>query len=397
MSGKVCAFAWPPKIQLPVQGLHNSSYSTIALYLYLSLIMGETKLCKYRLRHNNIKLSLEVASTLTIRPIRHPRTGEHFLINSWLTFRAIALAIITAFDPRDLQHPVRHGATTYALGRVTTFWGGVFSAYTLCLRKIFLSALQVYVRPDKLARSHGAFGCLCGIILSPFYVVGYFLKAFVIFIDRYGTGVANGCFKQDKLFVCDPSVQARVYSTSAEIDDILQFTRPGDQRVSDIARAMQLALAANEVFKKCKPCFPPEHWHWRVVKEEKLKDVVGTIACQSILGLSNSEFATLNLRLDRCDLKDISFSRFCLYIAEAVQARFVKVDQDIDDSLQKLTVQNEFDVNVPLGDQENDSDQEGGVVRQLFRSGSLGRKVVRRISLRPSFGYSGEHEGKQSK
>jgi hypothetical protein len=362
--------------------------------------MGETKLCKYRLRHNNVKLSLEVASTLTVRPIMHPTSGEHFMINMWLSVRAMALAIITAFDPRDLQHPVRHGAATYALGRITTFGGGVFSAFSLCMRKLFQSVLQLYVRPDKFARSHGAFGCLCGILLVPFYAVGYILKAFVIFVDRFGTGVANGCFRQDKLFVCDPSVQARVYSTSSEIDDILQFTRPVEKRVFDIARALQLALAGNELFKKCKPCFPPEHWHWQVVKVGELKDVVGTVAGQSKLGLSDAEFATLNLRLDRCDLKDISFSRLCLYLAEAVQARFVKVDQDIGYSPQKLSRENEFGVQVRLGgqdDHDSDSDEGGGITCRLLRSGSMGRKIVRRISLRPSFRLQGQLEDRQGK
>jgi hypothetical protein len=66
------------------------------------------------------------------------------------------------------------------------------------------------------------------------------------------------------------------------------------------------------------------------------------VADQSNLELSDAEFSTLNLRLDRCDLKDISFSRF----AEAVQARFLKVDQDIGYSPQKLSRENEFGVRV---------------------------------------------------
>lgn len=361
--------------------------------------MGETKLCKYRLRHNNVKLSLEVASTLTIRPIRRPQSGEHFLINTWLSIRGVALAVITAFDQRDLQHPVRHGATTYALGRVTTCWGGLWSAWTLCFRKIIQSVFQLYVRPDMLARSHGAFGCLCGLILFPFYLVGYILKAFVIHVDRLGTGVANGCFNQDKLFVCDPSVQARVYSTSAEIDDILQFTRPGEKRVFDIDRAMHLALAANKLFKECDPCFPEGHWHWKVTKTKKLKEVVGRVSGQSNLCLSDTEYATLLRRFDQCDLEDISFSRFCLYIAEAVHARFAKVDLDTEDALQRIVTTedpySELLVDVPMGGEDgddDDSDNEHGITSQFFRSGSFRRKIVRRISLRTSLRNFGTHE-----
>jgi hypothetical protein len=118
MSGKAL------KIYLPTKRLPNSQYSTVALYL--SLNVGETKLCKCRLRHNDVKLSLEVASTLTGRPIRHPTSEEHFMINTWLSVPAMALAVITAFDPRGLHDPVRHGAATYALDRVTTSGGGVF-------------------------------------------------------------------------------------------------------------------------------------------------------------------------------------------------------------------------------------------------------------------------------
>jgi hypothetical protein len=34
------------------------------------------------------------------------------------------------------------------------------------------------------------------------------------------------------------------------VDAILQFTRPDEKRVFDIARDVQLALAGNELFKK---------------------------------------------------------------------------------------------------------------------------------------------------
>jgi hypothetical protein len=366
-----------------------ADHSNFSLF---SLIMGETKLCKYRLRHNNVKLSLEVASTLTVRPIRRPQNGEHFIINTYLSTRGMILALITAFDQRDLQHPVRHGATTYALGRVTTFHGGFLSAWTLCFRKIFQSIFQLYVRPDMLARSNGAFGCLCGLVLFPFYLVGYVLKALVVFVDRLSTGIANGCCHKDILFVFDPSVQARVYSTSAEIDDILQFTRPGEKRVFDIDRAMQLALAANKMFKECDPCFPKEHWHWQVVKTEKLKEVLKRISGQSNLRLSDSEYATLRHRMERCDLEVISFSRFCLFIAEAVQARFAKVElAEVEDSLEKMTRENDqyshFFTAIPIGSEENDddsSDGEGGIASHFFRSGSFRRNIGHRMSLRTS-------------
>jgi hypothetical protein len=348
--------------------------------------MGETKLCKYRLRHNYVKLSLEVASTLTVRPIRLPKSGQHFLFNTWLSFRAVLLAVITAFNQRDLQHPVRLGHTTYALGRVTTVWGGIFASFTLCFRKIVQSVLQLYVRPDMLARSHGAFGCLFGLLLFPFYLVGYVLKGFVVYADRLATGIANGCFHKDLLYVFDPSVQAKVYSTTSEIDDILQFERPSEKRVFDIKRAMQIAIPANQIFKECQPCFPPEHWHWEEVEMKKLKEMLRNLSGQTTLGLSDSEYDTLTSRLDNCNLEAISFSRFCLYIAEAVKARFVKVAPRLMPETEKIH-DNEFgNIDVPMGgnDDDDDSDDEG-VISRIFTARRLSHSsesLNRRLSLR---------------
>lgn len=364
----------------------------ILLLWVRSLIMGESKLCKYRLRHNNVKLSLEVASTLTVISIRRPHSGQHFLINTWLSVTGLVSAIILAFDQRDLQHPVRHGSTTYALGRVTTFWGGLSSAWFLCIRKLCQSVFQLYVRPDTLARSHGAFGCLCGLVLFPFYLIGYVLKSFVIWLDRFSTGVANGCFHQDMLFVFDPSVQARVYSSSAELDDILKFERPGEKRVCDIDRAMELALAANKIFKECHPCFPPDHWHWKVAETKKLKEIVNSVTSQSALGLSDSEYATLKQRMDACNLEKISFSRFCLFIADAVQARFSKVDIDVENSSRLMSYANNYGHLLVdgsfVGENENDHEVEFSSI-PFMPSDSLRRSIVRRMSL-PTFRIGGK-------
>jgi UDP:flavonoid glycosyltransferase YjiC (YdhE family) len=358
----------------------------------VSLIMGETKLSKYRLRHNHVKLSLEVASTLTIRPIRGPKDGQHFILNFWLSLQSVIVATLTAFDQRDLSHPVRHGATTYALGRVTTFWGGFWSSWVLCFRKLFQSVFQIWIRPDKLARIHGAGGCICGLLLFPFYMVGYALKAIVIFVDRFATGIANGCCQKDMLFVFDPSVQARVYGSTSEIDDILQFERPSDKRVFDIERALQLAIAANGMFRDCDPCFPAGCWHFKVTQTDKLREHVKRVSGQSHLGLSDSEYKTLLSRIGKYNKETISFSRFCLFIAEAVHARFVKVEVEMEDSSKFRVVKNRFGdvvVDVPMGgdgdfsdgNNDDDSDIEPSSIA-FFPTPSMRRNIIRRLSVR---------------
>ncbi|KAL3904383.1 MAG: hypothetical protein SGILL_010093 [Bacillariaceae sp.] len=354
----------------------------------VSLIMGETKLSKYRLRHNHVKLSLEVASTLTVRPIRGPKDGQHFILNFWLSLQSVIVATIAAFDQRDLSHPVRHGATTYALGRVTTFWGGFWASWILCIRKLFQALFQMWIRPDKLARIHGAGGCICGLILFPFYMIGYALKSIVIFFDRFATGIANGCCQKDVLFVLDPSVQARVYGSTSEIDDILQFERPSDKRVFDINRAMQLALAANTLFKDCDPCFPEGSWHFKFAKTDAVRERVKRVTGQAHLGLSDTEYRTLLARVEKYDDENISFSRFCLFIAEAVHARFVKVDVEMAESEKVKYRKNKHGdivVDVPIGgDDDSDDESDDGIEPSslpFFPTTSMRRNIIRRLSV----------------
>jgi hypothetical protein len=223
-------------------------------------------------------------------------------------------------------------------------------------------------------------------------MVGYALKAIVIFVDRFATGIANGCCQKDMLFVFDPSVQARVYGSTSEIDDILQFERPSDKRVFDIERALQLAIAANGMFRDCDPCFPAGCWHFKVTQTDKLREHVKRVSGQSHLGLSDSEYKTLLSRIGKYNKETISFSRFCLFIAEAVHARFVKVEVEMEDSSKFRVVKNRFGdvvVDVPMGgdgdfsdgNNDDDSDIEPSSIA-FFPTPSMRRNIIRRLSVR---------------
>jgi len=351
----------------------------------VSLIMGETKLMKYQLRHNHVKLSLEVASTMTTRPIRRPKHGEHLLVNFFISLQSFISAVITAFNPVDSQHPVRRGSTTYALGRVDSFCQGLLASWGSCLRKLVQAVLQIWIRPDRLARSDGAGGCICGLILFPFYLVGYALKALLIFVDRSIVAVANGCFGKKILYAVDPSVQARVYQSNSELDDILTFERPSEKRVAEIEEALKIAHAANRMFKECRPEFPEEHWHWQEVQTKILKEAVDQSSSSLRQKLNDEEYLILKRRFGRYNRDTLSFSRFCLFLGEAVKDRFMKekVSSAIEEEISKGIYKNsagEVIVQVPMGG-DDDTEEASATTRHIPHATSVRRNVLKRMSL----------------
>ena len=90
--------------------------------------------------------------------------------------------------------------------------------------------------------------------------------------------------------------------------------------VDYIKDARQYAINARDMFDRCNPNFPKDHWHWREVEIEKLISHVET----SNTKFSKEELKTLVSRLEwaKTRMTNISFNRFCLYIGEAIRDRF---------------------------------------------------------------------------
>jgi hypothetical protein len=303
------------------------------------LLLGETKLATHQIQVSQVKISLEVAATLRDQPLRRPKTGTDFLVNILIS----ANVILNWFNPIQLTRHKRHAICTYALGRVHTCSQGMMAGWFGFLREIFRGLFEIYIKSDKFARSHGAFGCLFGLILVPFYILYDLLRGLVIFLDRILVGISNGCFGRDELFLIDPTVQARVYQTTANMNELLNYDPPSDSRREQLKYAVRLANNASHVFFLCKPKFPHGHWHWLEVERKDLKATMIRSGKDRLL-LKDEEYDILMNSLDTCSLENVSFSRFCLFLGWAVKKRLgrlhrasVRVSPEFNTSMSLLS------------------------------------------------------------
>jgi len=156
----------------------------------------------------------------------------------------------------------------------------------------------------------------------------FLCNAVVVLIDRLGVACANGCFGKQWLYFVDRSVQAKVYQCPSSKNDLSQIAgRLGDKRKADIKAALTMARAANRLWSECDPKFPDEHWHWREVPAKALQFAVIENG-RTRLGLRDKEYSILLSRFEKYSQpgKDqhMSFSRFCLFIGEAVNKRYIE-------------------------------------------------------------------------
>lgn len=165
-------------------------------------------------------------------------------------------------------------------------------------------------------------GCLCGFFASPFYIIYEILRAFIVLLDRFFTGIANGCCHKNELKVIDGQREARVHETGntvpPEVDGISAGGIP-IQRKKEIYRAGEMALVCKAMFLKSSPYYPDEHWHYKVVSADIL---FLTFKRDRIkLKLNRPEFDALSkLLTERAD-GPISFSMFLLLVHNAIESR----------------------------------------------------------------------------
>lgn len=291
----------------------------------VSLIMGRSVLAKYHTYRDRINISQEVAAAIKSKKFEIPKSGDD--LKSY--FFSLTTRWIAPFDPNQNELFVAHGTTTFALGGANVnFNRGVAASFCECIRIAVKGACQWYLRPDKYARSHGFCGCICGALLIPIYTIVYLFNSLVVFIDRLGVAFANGCFGKQWLYFIDKSVQAKVYNCPFRKEKLSNMAdRLGDERKADIKTALTIAQAANRLWEECNPEFPDEHWHWREVPVKTLQLVVAEKG-RTRLGLRDEEYEILLSRFEKYSQQgkdqQMSFSRFCLFIGEAVNNRCIE-------------------------------------------------------------------------
>lgn len=165
-------------------------------------------------------------------------------------------------------------------------------------------------------------GCLCGLIASPFYIIYEVYRAFVVLLDRFFTGIANGCCHKDELRVIDSHREARVHETGKtippDVDGILAHGIP-DQRKKEIFRAGEMALCCKSMFLRSSPYYPDKIWHYKVVSADKMLATFTRDGRSLKLDRRESE-ALSKLLTERAD-SPISFSMFLLLVRHAIDLR----------------------------------------------------------------------------
>jgi hypothetical protein len=322
----------------------------------VSLIIGESVLAKYHICRSQINISKEVASVLVTKSIEFVVPFD-LKANLHILSKKLRRKFIT-FDPRQKERFVAHGTTTYALsGGHHKFHRSIAGACAESLRVFLQGLFQCCLRPDKFARLHGCCGCIWGCLCFPIYTIFYWFRALVVCIDRLGVAIANYCFDKQWLYMIDSTVQANVYHCPTEsiANLVLMNETLEEKRIIKIKRGLQIARSAMSIFDTCKPKFRNGHWHWKEVPIQTLRSALMNKRGLSTnlnpkIGLTTEEFTTLINRFDKYeqqqrqkqreisedDDKDdneqnqkqkqifISFSRFCLFVGEAVHQRFNK-------------------------------------------------------------------------
>jgi len=220
-----------------------------SLYCDVGLLMGETNLATHKLRSGNVKMSIETTACLQ----RIQKSSIPSEERQWSIF---------------LKEPIeKNEVTNYAVGHVTNAYEGFRKGILSFFFLIISSPLQFFFSPDKVARSHGAFGCLFGLFISPFYVVWKVLQATIYSFDCILTGWHNSLrLNRDEHILHTIeflSGENNFFEKNIEgsLNTILQLKSSETQSFSKarqdrILRALKIACKADSVFKSCRLYYP---------------------------------------------------------------------------------------------------------------------------------------------
>ncbi len=171
------------------------------------------------------------------------------------------------------------------------FWGLIVGALS--------SVLEFFYTADRFARSAGAFGCVFGLVISIYFVVMGVVKAGIGFFDRVALGMSNGLCGTDYDYNFDPTWKACVYNTPLAEAEKDRFIKEGIVRArkNELNKAMDLVVAAREVFQSAHPTYPKNHRHFLVVSLCELIEQV-KLQTKTRLALKERECAAVIDRLE---------------------------------------------------------------------------------------------------
>jgi uncharacterized membrane protein len=288
----------------------------------VSLLLGETKLAQYRIVNSDVKLSLEVAASMREQFLPKPT------LNSNMSSRILKFikSLFGILNPAQPTRQVRHGICNYALGRVRTVSQGFLVGWLGFFSEVFRAIFELFLRSDEYARTHGALGCLAGLIIAPFYMLYDLFRGLVILSDRIMVGIANGYYKKEKLYIIDTLLRANVHDTTSDINELRDYEVSSESRLDQLEFAARFANNASRIFYACKPAFPPNHWHWVDVDRH---DLIGSVTRhgKSWLSLKDDEYEKLLTHLRECSLERLSFSRFCVTLGISIASRVSRMNR----------------------------------------------------------------------
>lgn len=275
----------------------------------VNLILGESRLARFRVQNTEIKVGFEVGARLVPVPGR-PKTFREYL-------QVPADICPRLCKKRHQRWIYRHAVTVHALGNPQTLQRGLGAGCFYCLTNIILSPWYCCQALDRFARSYGIIGCLLGVLFAPLYTIWGVLYGLFVFWDRLIVGFMNECFGTRLLYAVDRSIQYKLYNPWSIPEELQNVPRPSDNRKAVIDEAFDIATAASSVFEKARLRFTDENKQWEVAPAESLRSKVGDLSV-----LHDSELAVLMQLLKNEGKNKISFSRFSLFIGRAVRNRF---------------------------------------------------------------------------
>ena len=292
----------------------------------VSLILGESILAKHSLVRGRIHISHEIATVLASPTLDIPSRGLVKTLRDLI--RNLATNWTAPLNPDQTEEFASHSTTKYQIGAGSdSFAFGIAGACTESTRFCLQGLFQFYLRPDKLARSNGVLGCIWGFIFFPLWMILYLIKSLLVCIDRTVVSYANGCFGKQWVYFLDFSQEAESRHNGIE-DEVKHDTLMAPERKAKIMSAKKLAEDAFHVFENC---LDSDNRKMRFLKAPT--KILMTSTCtpknEEKLGLTLKESEMLQARLSKHQRKGpkeggefISFSRFCLFLGEALHPRW---------------------------------------------------------------------------
>ena len=218
----------------------------------------------------------------------------------------------------------RHAKATYAVGQVRSVLHGCTAGIYGFIVYALGSLVEIYLSADRFARSHGAFGCLLGLVISPLRFILTIAKACLVLIDRIATGIANGMMDKNVLFCVDFTAATSVYPTEALEEELDTHPPPKGRRKSRLEEHLAIAFVARSIFEQAEPFHPIEHWHFEVVYAGRFKQVLTrNLKTMEKVLLPNEAEEVQSLVSELDDGKELSFSRLCKIIQVPLSRRSI--------------------------------------------------------------------------